>query len=186
MKASGPNVRAGHRHLLVLPDLVGRALGQDGALGHDDDAVGVLEDHVHVVLDDHGGDALAAHHGRDGIHDLALVAGGNAAGRLVQKQELGLQGIGKGHVKQLALALRQVAGVVVAFRGEAELTQDAVGLGRDGVVEVRQRHQTRGLALAREDCQRDVVEGGKIVEQVDDLEAAGDACLDPLGRRTVA
>ena len=38
----------------------------------------------------------------------------------------------------------------------------------------------RGLALAREDRQRHVVEGGEIVEHVDELEAAGDAGLDAL------
>ena len=58
-----------------LRDLVGRALGEDGALGHDDDAVGIVEHHIHVVLDDDRRDAFAAHDRGDGVHDLALVAG---------------------------------------------------------------------------------------------------------------
>ena len=39
----------------------------------------------------------------------------------------------------------------------------------------------RGLALAGEDRQRHVVERGEIVEDVDELEAAGDAGLHALG-----
>ena len=39
----------------------------------------------------------------------------------------------------------------------------------------------RGLALAREDRQRHIVEGGEIVEHVDELEAARDAGLDAFG-----
>ncbi len=74
----------------------------------------------------------------------------------------------------------EIAGVVVALGRQAELAEDAVGLAGDGVVEMGERAQMRGLALAREDRQRHVVEGGEIVEYVDQLEAAGDAGLHAL------
>src|SRR5262249_41924797 len=51
----------GGRHRVVAADLVGGAVGEDGALVHGHDAVGIAEDHVHVVLDDHGRDAARAH-----------------------------------------------------------------------------------------------------------------------------
>src|SRR5712692_188807 len=40
------------RDLLVVPDLIRGTVGENRALVHGDDARAVLEDHVHVVLDD--------------------------------------------------------------------------------------------------------------------------------------
>src|SRR5215468_4223346 len=86
--------------LLVVPDLVRRAVGQDGALVHGHDARTVREDHVHVVLDDDGGDPLRAHHVADDVHDRRLLARAHAARGLVEEKELGLEGIGDGHVEE--------------------------------------------------------------------------------------
>ena len=138
------------------------------------------------MLDDHRGDALAAHDRGDGVHDLALVAGGHAAGRLVQEQQLRLQGIGERDIEQLAFALGEVAGIVAALCCKAELAEDRIGLIGDGMIEVGEPAQMRGLALAREDRQRHVVEGGEIVEDVDELEAAGNSGPDALRSRTDA
>src|SRR6266481_2490654 len=44
--------------LLVVADLVGCPVGGDGALVHGHDARAVGEHHVHLVLDDDGGDSL--------------------------------------------------------------------------------------------------------------------------------
>src|SRR5262249_52063955 len=74
------------RHLLVAPDLVGRAVGEDAALVHGDDARAVREHHVHVVLDDHRGDAARADHRGDDVHDGRLLAGAHPAGRLVEEE----------------------------------------------------------------------------------------------------
>src|SRR5216684_6347416 len=92
-------------HLLVVADLLRGAVGQDRALVHGDDPRAVLEDHVHVVLDDHGGDPPRPHHRGDDVHDGRLLAGADAARRLVEEEELGAEGVGHGHVQQLALAL---------------------------------------------------------------------------------
>src|SRR6266508_4704158 len=63
------------RDLLVVPDLIRGAVGENRALMHGDDARAVREDHVHVVLDDDGRDASRPHHFRDDVHDRRLLAG---------------------------------------------------------------------------------------------------------------
>src|SRR2546422_11679542 len=45
-------------HRLVAADLFRAAAGENHALVHDHDPAGELEDDVHVVLDDHGGDPV--------------------------------------------------------------------------------------------------------------------------------
>src|SRR3972149_3053951 len=82
------------RDLFVVPDLVRGAVGQDRALVHGDDPGAVLEDHIHVVLDDDGRGPPGPHHLRDDVHDRRLLAGAHAAGRLVEEEELGLERIG--------------------------------------------------------------------------------------------
>src|SRR5581483_3105264 len=47
------------------------------------------------------------------------------------------------------------------------------------------RHQICGLALARKDGERDVVERREVIEQVDDLEAARNSRLDAIGHADV-
>ena len=105
----------------------------------------------------------------------------HSAGRLVQEQQLWLQGIGERDIEQLAFALGEVAGIVAALHCKAELVEDPIGLSGDGMIEVSEPAQMRGLALAREDRQRHVIEGGEIVEDVDKLEAAGNSGLDAFG-----
>src|SRR6266481_6818042 len=83
-------------HRLVGADLIWRAAGQDRSLVHDHDALRVLEDDVHVVLDHHGGDPLRAHDGADDVHDRRLLPRADAAGRLVQQEELGSKRVGDG------------------------------------------------------------------------------------------
>src|SRR5712692_6247757 len=75
--------------LLVVPDLIRRAVCQDRPLVHGDDPGAVLEDHVHVVLHDHGRDPARPHHRGDDVHDRRLLARADAAGGLVEEQQLG-------------------------------------------------------------------------------------------------
>src|SRR6266404_7104991 len=74
-------------HRLVVPDLLRRAAGQDRSLVHDDDALRIFEDDVHVVLDHDRGDLLRAHDGGDDVHDRRLLPRAHAAGRLVEEEE---------------------------------------------------------------------------------------------------
>src|SRR2546430_1516822 len=94
---------------LVAPDLVWRPVGEDRALVHGDDPVGVVEDDVHVVLDDRRGDAPGSDDRRDRVHDGRLLARAHAARRLVEEQELRPERVRDGEVEELALALRDAA-----------------------------------------------------------------------------
>src|SRR3981189_942104 len=61
-----------------------------------------------------------------------------------------------------------------------------VGFPRHLAVAAGERCNIAGLAFAGKDRQRDVVEGGEVVEQIHELEAARNSCLDALGHRGVA
>src|SRR5207253_9125105 len=99
-------------HRLVAADLLRAATGENQALVHDHDPVGVLEDDVHVVLDDHRGDPVRADDGADHVHDRRLLARADAAGRLVEEQQSRLEGVRHRHVEQLAVPLGAAAGQV--------------------------------------------------------------------------
>src|SRR6266516_2597330 len=162
----------------VRLDRFRRSVGEESAFMHHHDAVRVAEHHVHVVLDDDSSHRAGTHDRGHGIHDLLLVARAHPAGRFVEEQQLRAQRIGDGDVEQLALALRQAAGRHRALVGKPELAKHVEGLAADVPVAVRKRRDFCDLALARENRQRDVVKNGKRVEQIDDLEAAGDARPD--------
>src|SRR5258706_90977 len=87
------------------------------------------------------------------------------------------------NVKELALALRESSGRNRGLPRESELTQHLERLPQHIVVVGRQSRHLYRLALAREHRQGDIVENRKPVEQVDDLEAAGNPRLDPLSYR---
>src|SRR5690606_7425642 len=125
-----------HRDLVVVSDLVRRALGQNGSLRHHHNAIGIFEDDIHIVLDDHRGDTLAADDRGDGVHDLALVARADPARRLIEEQELWPQCIGERDVEQLALSLGEVARHDRALVGQTELSENAVGLLGNVAVEM--------------------------------------------------
>src|SRR5512140_581731 len=169
-------------HRLVVADLLGAAAGEDLPLVHDHDAVRVLEDDVHVVLDDHRGDLLRPDARGDHVHDRRLLAGAHAAGRLVEEEQPGPERVGHGDVEQLALPLGDAPRQRERLRLQPELAQDSGRLAPDLSVVVGEGEEEARLALAREDRKRDVVEQGQLVEEVDDLEAArdagGDAAVD--------
>ena len=77
--------------------------------------------------------------------------------------------------------MRKIAGDHGALAGEGKLLKDLVRLAADLAVAMRQSPEVRGLALAREYRQGDIVEGGEVVEDVDQLEAARDPRPYPLG-----
>src|SRR5436309_2643351 len=66
------------------------------------------------------------------------------------------------------------------LRLEPEDVQDLRGLLPDGAVGLGQGQELPGLALAREDRQRHVVERAQLVEEVHELEAPRDPRADPL------
>src|SRR5439155_24671965 len=99
---------------------------------------------------------------------------------------LGPERIGERYVAQLAPALREAAGKLVALPGKPELVEHRVGFPRHLAVAAGERRNVAGLAFAGKDRQRDVVEGGKVVEQIYELEAARNSCLDALVHLGVA
>src|ERR1700674_594886 len=187
---SRERVRAGrteqnHGDLVVVADRIGGALSEDRTLMHHYDSVRILEHDVHVVFDDNSGDPLAAHDRCDCIHDLVLVAGADAARGLVEKQKLRPECIGDCDIEEFALPLSEAACRHVALSGKTKLAEYHIRFRSHGVIEVSERCDIPRLALAGENRKRDVFEGRKIVEQVYELETAGDPRLDSLGHRGV-
>src|SRR2546426_7949230 len=170
-------------HRLVAADLFRAAAGENHALVHDHDPVGVLEDDVHVVLDDHGGDPVRPDDRAYHVHNRRLLAGADAAGRLVEEQELRLERVGDGNVEQLPLSLRDAARQLLRLEVEPELPEDVVRFLPDGAVVIGEGKEPARLSFAGEDGQRDVVDDGQLVEEIDDLEAARDARLDTVLHR---
>src|SRR6516225_635817 len=170
-------------------NLIGCAVGEERSLVHHHDTVGIAEDDVHVVFNHHGGDNSSPDHRRHSIHDLRLFMSAHAAGRLVEEQQPGTQSIGDGNVEELALTLRQTSGRSRGFARQPELTQHIERLATYIAVVVGQSCHLHRLAVAGEYRERHIVEGRKAVEQVDDLETAGNACCYPLrdcGKRDIA
>src|SRR6267143_654655 len=137
-------------HGLVPPDFFRAAAGEDLALMHDHDAVGVFEDDVHVVLDDDRGDLVRSDDRADDVHDGRLLPGAHAAGGLVQEEELRLESVGDGYVEQLALTLRDDAGQLRALRLQPELAKDLERLVPNLVVAIGQGEEPARHALAAE------------------------------------
>src|SRR5260221_10316449 len=85
-----------------------RLVGEHLALLQRHDAARVFGDQVHVVLDeDDGLHTRAPGRVDDASHDAVLVAGGDAAGGLVEQDHLGRKREGAGDVEEPPLALRQ-------------------------------------------------------------------------------
>src|ERR1700694_5714044 len=177
----GPEYRV--LHGLVPPDLFRAAAGEDLALMHDHDPVGVLEDDVHVVLDDDSGDLVRSDDRADDVHDGRLLPGAHAAGGLVEEEELRLESVGDGNVEQLALTLRDDAGQLRALRIQPELAEDVERLIPYLGVAIGQGEEPARHALSGEDGERHVVEERELVKEVHDLEAPRDAGLDPAVHR---
>ena len=117
-------------HLLVGPDGLRRALGDDPPLGHHDDPVGDVEDHVHVVLDEDHAHALGAE-----VLDVAEQRLGerrvHAGHGLVEHDQLGFGHEGTGHLEQLALAAGERSGELPAHVAHVEAHEQLVGAGLD-------------------------------------------------------
>jgi hypothetical protein len=89
------------------------------ALGHDDDPVADVADHVHVVLDEQDGHPVLAQL-LDVAEQRLRERRVHAGHRLVEHDHLGLDHEGARHLEQLALAAGHRAGEVVALLVELE------------------------------------------------------------------
>ncbi|MCY1244279.1 hypothetical protein D9M72_573440 [compost metagenome] len=114
---------------------IGRAVADHPPMRHDDDAVRKPHDQVHVVFDDEDRQPLGIER-PDVADDLLEQRRIDAAGRLVQQNDLGIGHQQRGQVHQFLLAVGQVVPVLVGNAGDPE--------------EIEDRH--RLVPLVRRDC----------------------------------
>src|SRR5216117_4067838 len=176
--SAGPRAPADHGvdDALVRLDGRMRAVGQDPALVEGDDAIGVGEDDVHVVLDLDDGlepDAPGRRHQR--FHDRGLVRGAHARRRLVEQDDLGPQRERRRDVEQLLVALRQVSGEGVEFVAQAKQLGDLERLALHVAVARERREQSGAAPEPGDDGGLQGLEHREVREDVDQLERAGHA-----------
>src|SRR5882762_10409826 len=163
-------------HALVRLDGRGRAVGQDLALVERDDAVGVGEDDVHVVLDLDDGlepDAPGRRHQR--LHDRGLVGGAHTRRRLVEQDDLGPQRECRGDVEQLLVALREVSREGAALVAQAEQLGDLERLALHVAVARERREQPGAAPEPGDDRGLQRLEHREVREDVNQLERSGHA-----------
>ena len=159
----------------------GRALDQDAARHHDDDAAGEPEHDVHVVLDEQHGDV--ARQAGDGGEQLGALVARHAGGRLVQQQHLGLGGERQRDLQQPLLAVGELARQPGGSRRRATATRGWHTPRRPR----RGRRCSRSRSCAATPAplahgQRHRLQRGQLGEQRVDLERAHQPALDPLVR----
>src|SRR5207302_8332608 len=116
-------------------------------------------------------------------HDRRLLARADPARRLVEEEQPGLPRVGDRDVEELALTLREPTRQRARLGVEPEEREHLRRLRPHRPIRVGQGQQTPGLALAREDGERHVVERAELVEEVHELERARDTRADPLLHR---
>ena len=107
-------------HRLVGANLVRLAVGDHRALGHHDHPVGVVHDHLHVVLDEQEGDPVLGAQALHVVEQPAPEGRVDPGHRLVEEQEAGLRHQRPGELEQLALASGEGARVLVRELGQVE------------------------------------------------------------------
>jgi hypothetical protein len=100
-----------------------------------------------------------------------LVRRADPAGRLVQQDDLGAQGEGRGDVEKLLVALRQLARERVGLVGEAEERGNLERVGLDLAVAGQREEEARASAEARDDGRLKRLEHRQLGEDLDELEA---------------
>src|SRR5215213_7927668 len=168
------STEVGFDDLRVAADLLGRALGDDAALGEHQDAGAQRHDEFHVVLDD---DERRALRGVDLAQALAQPGehgGIDAAGRLVEQHETRSGHERHRHVEQLLLPIAQARGLLFGERGQPEELDHLVsGAAEPGVAPPNQPRPHRSLVLLPGEDQ--VLAHGKLREHLQELESAADA-----------
>ena len=148
------------------------------------DAVGKREDAVDVVLDEN-------HAMRPGQHldergDTGSVGLSEAGKRLVKQQELRVGRQRDTDLEQPPLTVREVRADLRRTVGEADRIEDRPDLGVSDVVNVGVAPEIVGPRALRLDGEADVLEGGEIGEDADDLERPGKTETGTLVHRPAA
>src|SRR6202042_1061976 len=92
--------KVGRNHTVDVP------VGGQGALVQDEDAIGQLADHIHLVLDQQNGVTAFRLQSRDKVEDKRYLVGAHASGRLVEQVDLWSK---RGQDSDLKLALVAMA-----------------------------------------------------------------------------
>src|SRR5215207_3264004 len=172
----GLGAEIGPDHVGVALHLLRCALGKRATAVEDEDAIGDLHDELHVVLDEHDGDA-AVRDLPDEPVELRRLDGVAARRRLVEEQHLGLGGERAGDLEALQRAVgqgarRRLAALAEAQEGEELFRRGArlAVLPQDGG-QAEEVDQER-LPLAQMAADHHVLAGGHAAEDLEVLERA--------------
>ena len=92
-------------------------------------------DKIHVMLDlDDGAHARGLRRRDQHLHDRMLVAGRNAAGRLIEQNDDRIERKSAGDIEQFLFALRQCGSDDVEPGAQAEHFRNALGIGLENVI----------------------------------------------------
>src|SRR5690242_15326825 len=108
MTALPPLAEIGFDHLGIALDLLGRALGQHPPLVEHQDALAMRHDHLHVMLDQHHGEAQLAMEAGDRGAEIGGFMRVHAGRRLVEQQQRGFGRQGTRELDLALVAIRQV------------------------------------------------------------------------------
>jgi hypothetical protein len=177
--------KVGVDDLAILPDVVGRALRDDLALGHDHDPVRDVAHDVHVVFHEQHRHALGAqvlHVTEQGLGQRRVHAGHG----LVEHDDVGLHHQRSRHLQQLALPARQRAREVVALVVQLETGQQIKGAVLDATLllapQWRQQRPGERLALLLRGAQLHVLHDREARQRLGQLERADHADASNLVR----
>ncbi|MPL73685.1 hypothetical protein SDC9_19491 [bioreactor metagenome] len=123
-----PAPEIGLDHRLVLHDGVGRALGQNLALGHHDHRIAEPADEIHVVLDHAEGIAALLVQPHDGVADGVQKRAVHAGADLVEEDDLRLDHHRAAKFQEFLLATREVPGALVLQVRNRQEIKNLVGL----------------------------------------------------------
>ena len=190
---------AQHRHILgaaeigldharVALHLRRRAEGQHLALVHRQHPVGDARDQRHVVLDHQHGDAELVADVVDPEGHVVGLLDVQARGRLVEQQQLRLGAQRPRQLDHLAHAVRQAGDQRLAVVLQVEQVDhplDRLARRELGGPCLRREQQVRPEAggAMRVPADQQVLQHGRVLEQLDVLEGAGDAERGDLVRR---
>src|SRR5882724_924627 len=173
---SGLAADHGVEHSLVRLDRRRRGVGQDLALVERDDAVGVGEHDVHVVLHLDDRPEPDPPRSRDQrLHDRRLVRGAHTRCRLVEEDDLRSQGERGRHVEELLVPLRQLPRRHVTLVREAEQLGDLEGGLLHLAIPGERREQAGAAPEARHAGGLQGLEDREVGKDLDELEGSGHA-----------
>ena len=117
-------------HFRVAADLRRRSLRDQAAAVEHQDAVGMLEHDVHVVLGEEHADRLLARDLRRQSHQFDALARRHARGRLVHQQKPWLVGKRDRQFQPLEIAIGELAAGPVGIAAHADQFEQAAGFAR--------------------------------------------------------